>query len=949
MRKSQSRTRVRLACLGVASVATATAAVAISATPAFATSTLSASQGLIGSTLTLTDSTLSTAATPGVLFSTTSCYGSVSGTANSTTLIPATNISKATSSDTTVSFTVPALPVNTSGTKTYYVCAFAGVGAGQATKTTSDVTFTVATMTPSVGSSGTLVNYGEAGIGSANTTVGIQLRSDTSCASTTFTAPTATIVNATNITKTGDSTVSFTVPTLQFATNGLSKAWYVCAYAGVTAGSTLLSTSATGAQFTVYSTPTLSATSGTSGGGNTLTVTSTTNPIFTNVTAPAALFVNGACPTTYAAPGGFTWPASPYAPYSVAATVTKSTTAPTTTATVVVPAGVVGAGTTSTSYNVCLYASNSGGGLLAASAYSVGLPTVSLSSSSGPYNSTTNGLTVTGATNFLTGITAPGATFTNSTTCPQVYQATASGNVAVVSTNVRKLAGSNNRLAITVPALPLTNSAPTPYLACIYNGSAANTSTLLASAAYTSTILPNPTSLSPSAGPATGGTPITVTGTDFPTTAGSITSATLGGVPLTNITPVNSTSFTAVTPAHPVQDGTALVVTTAAGTKSLPGAFDFVNAITVTPNTAENTSPGTEVDVQGMGFYNMSFGSGTGNSRVFLVRGTYNAAGNAGSTPGRANGPQQECINVLTITDTELVCTLRLNRRLNSDAGMTTFDPTTYAGSTTPANSDFVLAVGTPIVTTTVYVFSRDDVGAVITGAGIPNGTTIVAVLNTHRAKMSANATANGAITTAGTIGGAVHTVANPNLNFTSGIPTITAPAGTFTQADVNRIIKGVTGIPNGTTITAVAPGGTSATLSAAPTGNSTKTLTVTSAASTALSSSSAFTTGAGGDLNAVVGANTIGIVPGTTFATVTDASNVVLSAAASSSNGNGTVGAGTIPITVQLILYPAAPVPPGAYTITVVSNGDVDADTTDSNFSQSVVSSSATFTVSGF
>jgi hypothetical protein len=38
--------------------------------------------------------------------------------------------------------------------------------------------------------------------------------------------------------------------------------------------------------------------------------------------------------------------------------------------------------------------------------------------------------------------------------------------------------------------------------------------------------------------------------------------------------------------------------------------------------------------------------------------------------------------------------------------------------------------------------------------------------------------------------------------------------------------------------------------------------------------------------------------------------------------------------------------VPVGAYSITVVSNGNVDAATADPNYQQSVVSSGATFTV---
>jgi hypothetical protein len=51
----------------------------------------------------------------------------------------------------------------------------------------------------------------------------------------------------------------------------------------------------------------------------------------------------------------------------------------------------------------------------------------------------------------------------------------------------------------------------------------------------------------------------------------------------------------------------------------------------------------------------------------------------------------------------------------------------------------------------------------------------------------------------------------------------------------------------------------------------------------------------------------------------------------------------------VTATLYAAAPVLNGAYNLTYVSNGDLDAPTTDVDFNQSVVSSGSTFTVAPF
>ena len=78
------------------------------------------------------------------------------------------------------------------------------------------------------------------------------------------------------------------------------------------------------------------------------------------------------------------------------------------------------------------------------------------------------------------------------------------------------------------------------------------------------------TSVFPVTGLTTGGTPITITGTDLT----DATSVTVGGVAATSVVVVSATSITAVTPAG-TEGAKDVAVTTAGGTASLPSAFTF--------------------------------------------------------------------------------------------------------------------------------------------------------------------------------------------------------------------------------------------------------------------------------------------------------------------------------------------------------------------------------------
>jgi hypothetical protein len=595
--------------------------------------------------------------------------------------------------------------------------------------------------------------------------------------------------------------IDFTVPVGPTAgTNGVAKLYNVCVYDNTVVGTSSLQT--TGANIYVGPQPMLTPQSGVSGGGNQVTVAYSLNaPVFTGVANVGAVFASGACPATYGSPNAS----------NVAGNITKISNM---SVSLNVPPGVtVANGAGPANYNLCFYdGSSAGSTLLSFSNYTAHL--VGLNVNSGSYLASV-GLTASSPNPILSGVTTPAVLLMQNQGCPGTYStAPFNGTTPVAVTaagSVRKL--SSYRLAVTVPPLPLANPGqPTPYQICFYAGSAGGA--LLATSGYTAAVVANPTGLSPAAGPATGGSVITVSGTDFPTEPDRIT-ATLGGVPLENIKPISDKAFTAETPAHAVENNVTLVVSTSAGTKALQGAYSFLNPVKVSPNTAPNTAPTVDVDVRGMGFLSVNFGAGGNTGRVFLVNGVYNGADAGGGV--RANGPVAECGNVLLIDDNELICTLQLNRRLNP-TGTGFFDPVTYSNILT---ADVLTTAGSRVISSNGKKFNANDIGQPIveaSSANIPANSIITSVLSPAKAVISAPAKLTTATAITANVGNlAVRTFAN-SLVTKAQSPTVSLISGAFTGADVGRVFNGTAGIPNGTTIVAVAPGGAGAALSVAAT-----------------------------------------------------------------------------------------------------------------------------------
>lgn len=252
---------------------------------------------------------------------------------------------------------------------------------------------------------------------------------------------------------------------------------------------------------------------------------------------------------------------------------------------------------------------------------------------------------------------------------------------------------------------------------------------------------------------------------------------------------------------------------------------------------------------------------------------------------------------------------------------------------------------GSKVITSASGKFSPNDVGQPIAQTGntnIPACSLVTSVLSTSKAVISAPSPATASAVTATIGGAAAHSVATALLT-TAGSPTVSLTSGAFTGADVGRVFNGTPGVANGTTIVSVAPGGSSATLSAAATAGTQATLIDVSVAPGSTTLTGASITAA--DQNDVIGANPLGIPAGTTI-TAAAAGTATLSAAATGGGGPAPV---TVNRPVSASLYAAAPVPNGSYQLTVVSDGAPSAALTDPGYTQSDVSSGSVFTVAPF
>jgi IPT/TIG domain len=231
--------------------------------------------------------------------------------------------------------------------------------------------------------------------------------------------------------------------------------------------------------------------------------------------------------------------------------------------------------------------------------------------------------------------------------CGSNRAATTSGTAAAAFNVV-----SATRLAVTAPALTIAPSTATStaFKVCVF---AKTTFNLLGSAIYTIYPKPTVTKVAPAAGPTYGGNTVAVVGVNFTTRS----TATVGGLPLTNIKVIGTTGLTGTAPAHAATAAALdVVVTTEAGPSVVTTAitdndYDYRAAINVSPAVGP-AAGGTILTIKGSGFNALDFtAAGTAAAVVLFVSGVYVPV-----TPAVAPA----CTGVQVISDTELVCTTPL-------------------------------------------------------------------------------------------------------------------------------------------------------------------------------------------------------------------------------------------------------------------------------------------------
>lgn len=603
----------------------------------------------------------------------------------------------------------------------------------------------------------------------------------------------------------------------------------------ILAGSVLILTAAAvvataGPAFATSVALTTNTIGGPSGGGNTITATVTT-PTFTAGT-PSSANVEFQWSTTGAATACSTT-------YSAAATVTSSagivqvtsstnvTVPDTRTITILVPAGLaLPTGTTTELFNICVYsgtttggsgspliADTSGGGL----GYTIAPNKATLSAYQGPDH---GGNTLTAVTSGGTLTSASGAEFqyAGADYCTAIYAAPSApdGSTGIVAATPTLL--NSTKVAVTVPsALVLVSQTTANYNLCLYDGTSTTSSVLISATAlpYVIAAATTITAVTPGTGPAQGGTTLTVTGTNF---SSSNMTVTLAGQVLTTVTVSGTTSFTATAPAHAAGGPYNLVITNLAGTVTKTAVFTYTNGITVSPTTSPNSSLSrTWLDVKGVGFNDLSFTATNGapsntnstTAHVYLVRGTYNATPT--TTGGPKTNPQSlECVDVVVVDDTEMICSLFLaGNQYSPTVTRTVTGCTATSGSPTLSG-----ATGS-----TTCTFSSADVGMAVSGTGIAAGSMITAAPTSTSATLSKNTT--GVTSTITVTITSNRTITDGTLALASGVTTLTSAAAPFGVGEIGHAVAAPGVLPTGTVITAV-NGSAVATLSNAAIGTGT-------------------------------------------------------------------------------------------------------------------------------
>ncbi len=312
---------------------------------------------------------------------------------------------------------------------------------------------------------------------------------------------------------------------------------------------------------------------------------------------------------------------------------------------------------------------------------------------------------------------------------------------------------------------------------------------------------PSIASVNPSQGPATGGSTITITGTDFYNGSTNAT-VTVGGVAATSVTVVNSTTITAVTPSGTAGAKT-VSVTTPSGTANLTGGFTNLEAPTissVTPNQG-STNGGTTITIVGASLTGTSAVSIDGAAATSVT--VVNATTVTAVTPAGFAGARS-----VSVTTPGGNATLANGFTYIAAPNIASFSP--IQGPTT--GGTVITILGTAFTETSSVTIG----GVAATSVTVINANTLTAVT-------PAKAAGGNTVRVTTPWGSDVHccftyyasptlSSVNPNQGSTAGGTVITITGTNLTgtsSVSIGGIAAASVTVVNSTTVTAVTPSGT--------------------------------------------------------------------------------------------------------------------------------------------
>lgn len=452
--------------------------------------------------------------------------------------------------------------------------------------------------------------------------------------------------------------------------------------------------------------------------------------------------------------------------FASGATVTFGSTAATnvvvsssTTITATTPAGTAGAAT------VTVTASGAAGSLASGFTY-LAPPIVSSVSPN------------TGATVGGTAVTITGANFASGAT---VTFGTAAATNVVVS--------SSTSITATTPA-GTVGSVTVTVTVNSHSGSLANSFTYFAA--------PTVTGVSPNTGPTSGGTAVTITGTNFASGA----SVTFGTASATNVVVSNSTTITATTPTGTA--GTATVTVMVSGhSGTLASGFTYLAPPTVTgvsPNSG-STAGGTAVTITGTNFASgatVTFGTAAATNVVVASSTSITATTPAGTTGAvtvtvTVSGHSGSLTSGFTYFLVPTVTGVSPNTGSTAGGTAVTITGTNFASGAT-------VTFGSTAATSVVV--SNSTTITAITPAGTAGAVTVAVTVSSHSGSLASGFTyfANPTVTgvspnTGSTLGGTAVTITG--TNFASGATV------TFGSTAATNVV-----VASSTSITATTPAG---------------------------------------------------------------------------------------------------------------------------------------------